>query len=300
MSIATAAIWLFNTALLANPITWIVLLIVGLIATFIYLYTNVEWVTNGVNGFFTWLKDTFMFVVNEVKKGISDLVASFMKFYNDNKAIIDLMIAVFSWLGQAFFTYVVWQIKFGIDFLVGIFLGLYTYVKDTLYGLIQMATGIVQVLVGIFTGDAEMIKTGFVNIFKGMANQVFAILNGISDFAERMVNGVIGGINSAIGMFNKIPGVNISANIGNIDIPKIPSLAIGTNEVLSDGLANIHKGEMIVPANVVKGGFNANGMSGGQNVTINIDASNSVNPDGFEREIINKIDYAFGQVKGAR
>jgi hypothetical protein len=146
----------------------------------------------------------------------------------------------------------------------------------------------------------DMIKEGFVNIFKGMVNSIVAILNGLIWFSERTINAIIGGLNSAIGMLNKIPGVNISASIGQVSLPRVPSLAIGTNEVLSDGLANIHKGEAIVPANVVKGGFKANGMSGGDNITINIDASNSVNPDGFERDIMNKIDYAFGQVKGAR
>lgn len=35
-----------------------------------------------------------------------------------------------------------------------------------------------------------------------------------------------------------------------------PSLAIGTNMVQSDGLAMLHKGEAVVPATVVEGGFN--------------------------------------------
>jgi hypothetical protein len=35
-----------------------------------------------------------------------------------------------------------------------------------------------------------------------------------------------------------------------------PSLAIGTNMVQSDGLAMLHKGEAVVPAKVVEGGFN--------------------------------------------
>mgnify|MGYP006327292027 FL=1 len=43
----------------------------------------------------------------------------------------------------------------------------------------------------------------------------------------------------------------------------IPSLAIGTNFVQRDGLANIHKGEAIVPAKVVSGGFDVSGGSGG-------------------------------------
>lgn len=46
------------------------------------------------------------------------------------------------------------------------------------------------------------------------------------------------------------------ANVAAIAASPLPSLAIGTNRVKSDGLANIHKGEAIVPAKVVNGGFN--------------------------------------------
>ena len=46
------------------------------------------------------------------------------------------------------------------------------------------------------------------------------------------------------------------ANAAAIAAAPLPSLAIGTNMVKSDGLANIHKGEAIVPAKVVSGGYN--------------------------------------------
>jgi len=45
------------------------------------------------------------------------------------------------------------------------------------------------------------------------------------------------------------------ANIAAIAATPLPSLAIGTNRVLTDGIAQIHKGEAIVPAKVVEGGF---------------------------------------------
>ena len=49
----------------------------------------------------------------------------------------------------------------------------------------------------------------------------------------------------------------------------VPSLAIGTNRVLRDGLAEIHAGEAIVPAKVVEGGFT--GGNKGINVTVELD-----------------------------
>ncbi len=59
-----------------------------------------------------------------------------------------------------------------------------------------------------------------------------------------------------------IIGALVAAQIAAIAATPLPSLAIGTDMVKRDGLAMIHKGEAIVPANVVKGGFTGGG--GGQ------------------------------------
>lgn len=53
-----------------------------------------------------------------------------------------------------------------------------------------------------------------------------------------------------------------AAQIAAIAAAPLPSLAIGTDLVKSDGLAMIHKGEAIVPADVAKGGFSGgNGIA---------------------------------------
>lgn len=102
-------------------------------------------------------------------------------------------------------------------------------------------------------------------------------------------NGVIGGalqtvrngLNNVIGLFNqsadnigrnyniKIKGsiANGVMGAGNIaqdvvsnviaSVRKIPYLSIGTNEVYSEGLAYLHTGEKVVPANVAKGGYDS-------------------------------------------
>lgn len=68
----TAATWAMNTALLANPITWIVLAIVALIAALVLLVANwdtvaawieevwggfIGWITGVMDGFITWWND---------------------------------------------------------------------------------------------------------------------------------------------------------------------------------------------------------------------------------------------------
>ena len=50
------SVWSFTAALLANPITWVVIGIVALIAGIILLYNKCEWFRNLVNGIINWVK----------------------------------------------------------------------------------------------------------------------------------------------------------------------------------------------------------------------------------------------------
>ena len=54
--------------------------------------------------------------------------------------------------------------------------------------------------------------------------------------------------------------IAISSAIQSNLAKNLPSLAIGTNYVRQDGLAMLHKGEAVVPADVVGGGFSRGGM----------------------------------------
>ena len=51
------SVWGFTSALLANPITWIVIAIVALIAAFVLLYNKCEWFRNGVNAIWGGIKE---------------------------------------------------------------------------------------------------------------------------------------------------------------------------------------------------------------------------------------------------
>lgn len=57
MAIATAAQWLWNAAMSANPIGLVVLAIAALVAGLIWAYSNVEWFRNGVNAAFEGVKN---------------------------------------------------------------------------------------------------------------------------------------------------------------------------------------------------------------------------------------------------
>lgn len=55
----TASIWAANAALLANPITWIVIGIIALIAAVVIAYKKVDWFRNAVNALWAGIKIAF-------------------------------------------------------------------------------------------------------------------------------------------------------------------------------------------------------------------------------------------------
>ncbi len=89
--LATKAVWGFTASLLANPITWIVLLIVGLIAVIVLLWQNWDQVSEWFAGRWEWIKGVVGDVIDWL--GSIDLVET-------GKAIIQGLIdGVLSMIG---------------------------------------------------------------------------------------------------------------------------------------------------------------------------------------------------------
>ena len=76
-----ASVWSFTTALLANPVTWIVIGIVALIAALVLLYNKCEWFRNGVNAILNFFKEKLgaaLQVVSSIFHGIGNVIGSVM------------------------------------------------------------------------------------------------------------------------------------------------------------------------------------------------------------------------------
>jgi len=63
-----AATWAWTSALLANPITWIVLAIIALVAAIILLWMNWDTVTKAIGQAWDWVKEKFSAGVNWIKE----------------------------------------------------------------------------------------------------------------------------------------------------------------------------------------------------------------------------------------
>lgn len=144
---------------------------------------------------------------------------------------------------------------FGED-IIGIFSTVWDLISGVISGAVDVVKGILDVIVGIFTGNGEKIKEGFGKIWKGIKGifsgigeffsgiwdkvvSIFkkvgtkigdaisgafkTVVNGILEFAEKVINGFIKAINFAIKMINLIPGVDIQP----LELLVIPKLASG-------------------------------------------------------------------------
>lgn len=87
--------------------------------------------------------------------------------------------------------------------------------------IVQVFAGIIDFIVGVFTGDWERAWSGIVQIFDGIFSGIGAAATAAINIVIGMVNTAIDGINWLISNINRIPGVSIG-NVG-----KIPMLADG-------------------------------------------------------------------------
>lgn len=149
-------------------------------------------------------------------------------------------------------------------------LGAVSKVYNKIKGFYQKIIDFIRIIMSI----VDNFKQGFQNImekisevFTNIYNQYTAFVENFKNFIAGIkkdfvdfVNAIINGINHLTSGINAlkihvpgveelgIPDIDIGFNIAQIE--NLPSLSIGTEKVLSDGLAIIHKGEAVVPAKV--------------------------------------------------
>lgn len=215
----TAAQWLMNAAMNANPIGLVIAAVAALTAGFITLWNksesfrkfwidlweNIKKITKSVVDSITkWFSETW----SNIKKVWSEVSGFFSQKWNDVKAVF----------GKA------------KDFFRNAFSSAWSAVKNVFsnWG-------------NFFGGLWNTIKDKFSSIGTSIANAIGGAvkkgINGVISMIENTINSAIGLINGAINLINKIPGLNI----GNIKKLSLPKLARGG--VLDDGARTVIAGE---------------------------------------------------------
>lgn len=257
-----ASIWATTVALLANPITWIILAIVALVAAVVLLVMNwdqvVAFVTEIWSGFVSWLTSVTEGVVawwNGLWEGFGNWIAGIWEgFVGWIRGIwegyvnwlLGVVIGISEWWNG------LWQ---GIgDFIRGIWESIVGWVTEKINmvrSIISIAgqiirkvwadiwNGIVQFFVGTWNnivkavgniGRVFSVVFGVIGgIVSGVFRHVVGVVRGAINFVIRLVNGAIDGINKVIGAAGAVIGLTLR-------IPKIPMLAKG-GTVRRPGLA---------------------------------------------------------------
>lgn len=206
---AVTATWAFTVALLANPITWIVigigLLVAGLVALIMHWDEVVKFVSDVWSGFISWITgvmDGFVGWWNGLWTAVGDWIASVWNF---------IVTAV-----QLYF-----QTLFNIVMAIGSAIsgwwnGLWNGIVSFFTGIWQNIFNVVRTVQGVF-GD---VFNAIAGIVRGAFNGVVGVVRGVINSIISAVNGVIDGINGVAGAIGGAIGVNIR-------LGKIPMLAEG-------------------------------------------------------------------------
>ena len=189
---------------------------------------------NSLKPIVEWVENIVIVVINGIKSVFEKLSATFQekgeKIQNIIIGIGDIISAV--WV-------IIEPILNAVKYSVGNMFDLIgNIVSSTIGSIIDLLSGAVDFIAGVFTGDWERAWNGIKDIFDSVWNFIRGIINAILGGIEGMVNGVIKGLNFMINALNKlsfdvpdwvpaIGGKKFGFNIKNISEVSIPRLADG-------------------------------------------------------------------------
>jgi TP901 family phage tail tape measure protein len=227
---------LFNASLLANPITWVIVGIMALIAAIVLLWKNWDTVSQWLSNSWEWIKKTAM----NIFQGIADFFTGIWEGIKNVVtevwgAITEFFINTWENIKQIF--------NKALEAIKNVINNVWNSVKNVTS---TVWNGIVSVITGIVNGIKNAIGTAFnwikntiTNVWNGVKNTTKSIWDSMVTIIKAPVNGIISIINGLIGALNKvkinipkvpdwIPGIGGKGG-GSIgfNIPKIPYLARG-------------------------------------------------------------------------
>ena len=170
---------------------------------------------------FNKMKETFNKVVQTIGMAIQALISSFMGLWEKIKPIVELFgMSIYLTCHQ----------------IIGAFQGMMTGVGEIINGLMSLFGGLIDFIVGVFTGNWKKAWQGVKDIFSG-------IFEGIAGVCRSVMNTIIGFINGGIRGLNKLTNIKLPDFLGGkqigFSIPEIPMLYKGTDN-WQGGTAMIH------------------------------------------------------------
>ena len=196
-----SSVWSFTAALLANPVTWIVIGIVALIAALVLLYNKCEWFRNAVNAIIDFFKEKLgaaLEVVTSIFSGIGNVIGSVM---GAAKATVsqnlDNMRSAYESHGGG----IRGVAAAAIEGVKGIYTAGFSFLDNLTGGkLTEIKNKFVTSVSNIASGVAERftaVKTAFTNGINAAKNIVSNAVNWFFESGKRVISTFANGIKSA-------------------------------------------------------------------------------------------------------
>lgn len=257
----TASIWAANAALLANPITWIVLAIAGLIAALVALVMNWDSVVAWLQGVWAatveWLSSTWDSIVQAVTgacTAIGDAVSNAWQW----------MVDTVTGLGQQIWSAVsgAWEsVKTTTSNAINAVVG---FVQTLPGRALAAISSLVQNLVGVATRTWTGVKQAFtsgisaaVGFVRGLPGKAASALSGLASAlrgkATQAWNGfkqaVQTGITASVNLVRQLPGKIVAALSG------LGSRLVGSGKAMLDGFTRGIRNGFTNAVDAVKNGI---------------------------------------------
>lgn len=217
--------WLLNSAFLANPITWVIVAIVALIAVIVLIATKTTWFQDiwaTVWGFVTDIAAKAWEGIKSAAEAALDFVVSLWQ------SIQSAVKAVWDWILNAI-TAVLEVIGTVVQTYINIYVTIWNVIKsavEAVWNWIRNAiSNVLSVIVGIVQGYINV----YISIFEGIRSAVSAVWEGIKSAATTALSAILAPIRAIENAFDSVVSAirNVITWLGNIKMPKVLSDVAG-------------------------------------------------------------------------
>ena len=195
------SVWSFTAALLANPVTWVVIGIVALIAAIVLLYNKCEWFRNLVNNILNFFREKLgaaFEIAKAIFSGIGNVIGSVMGAARDTVAEkLDNMRNAYESHGGGIRGAAAAAIEgvkgiytAGFSFLDNLTGGRLTAIKD------KFVSGVTNIASGV-RERFEAVKTAFSNGITAVKNTVTGAVSWFFESGKKVISTFANGIKSA-------------------------------------------------------------------------------------------------------
>lgn len=206
IGILVGVVWALNTAVLANPISWVAVAIVAAIMAVVAIIT-ILW--NECEGFRNFIKAAIDFIVN-----LFWTVVNFVK--NNWQALLLMLVNPFAGAFKLIYDNCEGFrniVDNTVKAVKGFFAKLWEDIKNIFSGVGTFFTNVFSGIVSVFKNIGKTVADTISGAVKGAINKVLST-------AANIINGFISAINFAIGVINAIPGVSIKT-LSKLEVPKL-------------------------------------------------------------------------------